>query len=195
MPIERRFSASPETILKDLGAVLRKMEATSARIETAGRVSQDFQRKLGRIGVTVAVADPIAFPAPGVRLSFERKGKRYPYECAKWGMLVDNLRACQRAVSSLYNVYEDYGVTGDATGQGGEQAAEASFERIMLLGGGGDDWWTVLGVKPHTPTAEIRAVYKRLAMRAHPDQGGRREEWDRLDRAYRAAMAERNERP
>lgn len=49
--------------------------------------------------------------------------------------------------------------------------------------------WQVLGVHPGADAREIRSAYRRHAKTAHPDQGGSRQEWDRLSAAYEEALA------
>lgn len=187
MPVERRFTSTPETILKDLGSVLRKIGAEKARIETAAKISKEFTRQLSRIGVAVVWADPTIMPSPGVRLSFERDGLAFPYQCGKWASVLDNLRACQRTVSALYMIYEDYGVTGEAATPEG---ANESFVHIMALGSGEFRWWDVLGVAKTAGKVEIRAAYNALAKMWHPDNTvtGSHEQMQRLNRAYEEAM-------
>lgn len=195
MVANRRFEASPETILRELGSVLRKMEAERPRIETAAKLSKEYTAKLGKIGVQVRAADPLLLPAPAVRVVFERFGKPFPYECAKWGVVIDNLRACQLTISRLYSIYEDYGVTGDQSGTGGAAGAAArSFEQIFSLGAGEFRWWEILGVAAHAPSEAIRKAYRDLAQVHHPDKGGSRADFDRVQRAYDEAMSERGER-
>lgn len=46
------------------------------------------------------------------------------------------------------------------------------------------DAWQVLGIDPTTDTEAIRDAYRTRARFAHPDAGGSREEWDRLQEAY-----------
>ena len=48
----------------------------------------------------------------------------------------------------------------------------------------------VLGVVPGAPAADVRAAYRRLALKAHPDHGGSPAAFLRLQRAYKRLMAE-----
>lgn len=49
--------------------------------------------------------------------------------------------------------------------------------------------WEVLGVPRGASEQEIKAAYRREAKAAHPDHGGSREHWDRLQGAYEKALA------
>jgi len=49
----------------------------------------------------------------------------------------------------------------------------------------GKDYYSILGATEATSQAEIERLYKRLAMRHHPDRGGDPEEMKALNEAYR----------
>lgn len=48
----------------------------------------------------------------------------------------------------------------------------------------------LLGLQETATEEEIRKAYRRAAMRAHPDAGGTRLEWDRLRAAYQTLMGQ-----
>lgn len=50
------------------------------------------------------------------------------------------------------------------------------------------DPWQTLGVRPNAPAAEVRAAYRALALRHHPDAGGSDEAMAELNRAYEIAI-------
>lgn len=50
--------------------------------------------------------------------------------------------------------------------------------------------YEVLGVSPDADLDEIRAAYRRLLKRYHPDQGGSREQFLRIKRAYETVVGE-----
>lgn len=68
----RRFSATQQTTVRDLQRIMTKIGATSLRIE------QDVM-------------------GGGVRVIFDRAGKRYVRECKRWEDSIDNLRASRAA--------------------------------------------------------------------------------------------------
>lgn len=43
---------------------------------------------------------------------------------------------------------------------------------VQGRGAGGPAWWEVLGVSPAASAEQVRAAYRRLALRHHPDRGG-----------------------
>lgn len=51
-----------------------------------------------------------------------------------------------------------------------------------------EDWWKVLGLERPDATAAERA-YRDLAKKFHPDRGGDRAQWDRIQRAVEQARA------
>lgn len=50
------------------------------------------------------------------------------------------------------------------------------------------DPWQTLGVRPNAPAVEVRAAYRALALRHHPDAGGSDEAMAELNRAYEIAI-------
>jgi transcriptional regulator with XRE-family HTH domain len=49
-------------------------------------------------------------------------------------------------------------------------------------------WREILGVPPNADTAAARRAMTRLALRYHPDKGGRPEQMTRINAAYEKAM-------
>ncbi|MFP9191701.1 J domain-containing protein [Natrialbaceae archaeon A-CW1-1] len=50
--------------------------------------------------------------------------------------------------------------------------------------------YDVLGVSPDADLDEIRAAYRRLLKRHHPDQGGSRDQFLRIKQAYETVVGE-----
>jgi hypothetical protein len=187
MATPRRFNADPETTLRDLRIVLGKMGATNGAILLGGRLSKELARQYGRAGI--AVVDLRLDLAPtGAAVQFARDGTPYRFPCTKWAHQTDNLRAARRAVTGLYQIFDEYGVSQE-TGEG------AAFDRLFgghrpRRGDGttGDAWHRVLRVAPDAPAAVIEASYRALAKKLHPDrQAGDGTALVRLNRAYEEA--------
>jgi transcriptional regulator with XRE-family HTH domain len=53
-------------------------------------------------------------------------------------------------------------------------------------------WRETLGVPPNADTAEARRAMTRLALRYHPDKGGRPEQMTRINAAYEIALRSRS---
>lgn len=54
---------------------------------------------------------------------------------------------------------------------------------------GGKSWWNELGIPPTATLQQIKDAYHAKAKTAHTDVGGKREDWDRIQRAYDQAQA------
>ena len=165
----RRFSATQQTTVRDLQRIMTKLGSTSLRID------QDVM-------------------GGGVKVTFDRAGKRYVRECTRWPDSIDNLRAIGLQIDYLYRALEVYGV--DMT----ETTFDREFDGIfggflatpddtsLLLGDGKSPWWEVLGVRADATKADIRSAFKALARVHHPDVGGNEEDFKRLRVAYDDAM-------
>lgn len=191
MATARRFNATPETILRDLVITLGKMRATETIVMLGGRMSKELARDYGRRGISVEMVQLELAPV-GAAIQFTRDGEPYRFPCTKWGQQVDNLRAAQRAVTGLYQIFDEYGVSQ-------ERGERATFDRLfgghrLALGDGatGDAWHEVLHVAPTAGVAVIAASYRALAKQLHPDRNaGDSTEMVRLNRAYEQAQAVR----
>lgn len=165
----RRFNATSETILRDLRLTIIKMGATETRVLLGGRLSKELTRQYARSGI--AVLDLQLDLAPvGAAIQFVRDGAPYRFPCTKWAHQIDNLRAAQRAVTGLYTIFDEYGVSQ-------ERGERATFDRLfgghrLALGDGttGDEWHEVLHVAPTAGLAVVEASYRALAKQLHPDR-------------------------
>ena len=161
----RRFSATQQTTVRDLQRVMGKISATSLRIE---------QEVL----------------EGGVKVVFDRAGKRYIRECNKYEDSIDNLRAIGLQIDYLYRALEVLASNID------ESSFDIEFDTIfsgliatpddsaLLLGDGKDPWNIVLGVETTASTNDIRNAFRALAKFHHPDAGGNEEDFKRLRSAY-----------
>jgi hypothetical protein len=165
----RRFQAQQSTIVKDLQRVMTKINATSLRIE------QDVM-------------------GGGVKVIFDRAGKRYVRECNKYENSLDNLRVIGLQIEYLYRALEVYAE--DIV----ESSFDIEFDRIfngflatpddtaLLLGDGKAPWFEILGVKPDAGRLDIRNAFRSLSLVHHPDRGGRDEDFKRINDAFREGM-------
>lgn len=165
----RRFEATQQTTIRDLQRVMTKISATSLRIE------QDVM-------------------GGGVKVTFDRAGKRYVRECMKYESSLDNLRVIGLQIDYLYRALEVYAE--DII----ETSFDVEFDRIfagflatpddtaLLLGDGKAPWFEVLGVKADSTRADIRNAFRALSLVHHPDRGGRDEDFKRINDAFRDGM-------
>lgn len=167
--MSRRFSATQQTTIKDLQRIMTKINATSLRIE------QDVM-------------------GGGVKVVFDRAGKRYVRECGKYDNSLDNLRVIGLQIEYLYRALEVYAE--DIV----ETSFDIEFDRIfngflatpddtaLLLGDGKAPWFEVLGVKADATRADVRNAFRALALVHHPDRGGKDEDFKRINEAFREGM-------
>lgn len=120
---------------------------------------------------------------PGVAVYFQWRGKQMTFACDRWRKVKDNVRAIGKTVEALRGV-ERWGAS---------DMLERAFSAFEALPPPGHSvtttCWDVLGLSPSATQSEIAAAYRRQARSCHPDQGGTREEWDRLQQAYEQAQA------
>jgi len=178
----RRFRAGVEKSLEDLSATMARMRAT-ARIDFGGRVWREDTIHLLRNGIdwhdnTTGIAEN------GVRITFWRDGKGYAYESDAFPERDDNIRACQRAITELYRVFEDYKVRKVGVG-----SFDALFGGFLLLGDGRREWWEILGVPQDAQKREVTRAYRKKVRETHPDRGGSEESFKLVSDAYDQAMA------
>lgn len=167
----RRFSATQQTTIKDLQRIMTKIAATSLRIE------QDVM-------------------GGGVKVIFDRAGKRYVRECTRWESSLDNLRVIGLQIEYLYRALEVYGI--DITETSFDQEFNNVFagflatpdDSALLLGDGSAKWWDVMGIKPDATREDIRNAFRALSKVHHPDAGGNEEDFKRLRKAFDEAMKE-----
>jgi hypothetical protein len=167
--MSRRFSAQQTTIVKDLQRVMTNISATSLRIE------QDVM-------------------GGGVKVVFDRAGKRYVRECNKYENSLDNLRVIGLQIEYLYRALEVYAE--DIV----ESSFDLEFDRIfsgflaapddtaLLLGDGNLPWFEILGVRPEASKQDIRNAFRALSITHHPDSGGDEEDFKRINHAFREGM-------
>ena len=167
--MKRRFKATQQTTIRDLQRVMTKINATSLRID------QDVM-------------------AGGVKVIFDRAGKRYVRECTKYESSLDNLRVIGLQIDYLYRALEVY--SEDIV----ETSFDIEFDRIfngflatpddtaLLLGDGKSPWFEILGVKADAKREDVRNAFRALSLVHHPDRGGKDEDFKRINEAFREGM-------
>lgn len=169
--MKRRFSASTQRMQSDFYRLMNDLKATSLKIE------QDVM-------------------AGTARVVFDRTGRRYVFDGAKFKDSTDNLRAIYHTIRYLYKALDEYGVVKE------EHDFDTMFDQIFtgflatpddtafLLSDGRTPWWEVLGVERDADRDAIRNAFRALSKVHHPDAGGQAEDFKRLRRAYDDGMAQ-----
>jgi hypothetical protein len=166
---KRRFTATQQSTVKDLQRVMEKVGSTSLRID------QDVM-------------------GGSVKVVFDRAGKRYTRECARWENSIDNLRAIGLQIEYLYRALEVYGV--DMSETSFDQEFDTVFggmiatpdDNVLMLGSGKALWHEVLGVHPDASKIDLRNAFRALSKIHHPDAGGDPADFKRLREAYDSGM-------
>ena len=97
---------------------------------------------------------------PGVALYFSLFGKDTVLACDKWDRVADNIVAIAKHIEALRGM--------DRWGVGTLEQAFTGYQALPAP----EQWWQVLGVSSGATEAEIKAAYRGLAPKAHPDSGG-----------------------
>jgi DnaJ domain len=113
---------------------------------------------------------------PGVALYFVAFKKSYAFACDQWDLTRDNLRAIGCHITALRGI-ERWGVS----------SIEEVFSAFALPES--IPWWSVLGVRQDDNFEQVRAAYRRLSQKHHPDAGGDRAAWDQIVYAYETARS------
>lgn len=115
----------------------------------------------------------------GAALYFDLDRRPYALACDRWSTVAENVAAIAAHIEALRG-QERWGVADLAQAFAGHAALPPA-----------DPWWTVLDVARTASIDEIARAYRGLSKTAHPNAGGQRAEWDRLQAAYDAAKLER----
>lgn len=153
-----QFKVSYEQAEKELTGALERLDADSAYISTDQELRMDGRPRRDR---------PVSSPA--VAVYFVRKGVQLCIPCDKFNTTRDNLRAIGLTLENIRQM-ERYGTsrTLEATLSGfAALPAEASPNA------GPRAWYDVLQVNPDADESVIKAAYRNLAAKYHPDASTR----------------------
>ena len=125
---------------------------------------------------------------PGVavyfNLHFSRGGKFHErpvvLSCDKWTRVEWNLYAVAKDIEAQRGRHR-WGCTNV------EQAFRGYLAIPERTGGG--SWWSILGVSSTASEPEIREAFRIKALTEHPDKGGTKENWLRLQEALEQALS------
>jgi hypothetical protein len=174
-----QFRSKYATILDKLETELDKLSARSIVIEAGYELSQ-----IRNDGWPRSTARP---SHPDVRLSFNSRGKEMAFPCSTYTSMDDNLYAIALTLERLRDINR-YGVTQEGQQYKGFTALPApeaagtckikAATLLAFLAGQGHFSGNIL-VDP----AAREAAYKVVVKKVHPDMGGNRETWDRVQEA------------
>ncbi len=121
---------------------------------------------------------------PGVAVYFKLQGKDRVLACDKWDRVADNIAAIAAHIDAIRR-QDRYGV-------GTLDQAFAGYAALPAPGSVPKrHWYQVLGILPSATIEEIKAAFKDMAKRFHPDQGGNHDQMAEINAAYQEAITER----
>jgi hypothetical protein len=151
--------------VKFLTDEVRRLPATDLIISTNLRVRKDG-------GIIAEQRQPEDL---GVAVYFTFRKSRVALACDRWDYLDDNMWAIAKHIEALRG-QERWGVG----------TLEQAFTGYVALPAP-EQWWQVLGVGPNATPDEVRAAYRELARKNHPDAGGDHDRFVRIQQAYERA--------
>ena len=117
---------------------------------------------------------------PGAAVYFTMGGVEHCLPCDKWDSVADNLAAIAAHIAALRGI--------DRWGVGTVKQAFYGF-RMLPEQGSGTPWHSVLGVSPDASAEDIRKAYRKQAKETHPDRGGSKEDFQRVQDALGEGLA------
>lgn len=126
---------------------------------------------------------------PGVAIYFKVNGKDRSMCCDQYVRVWENIYALGKGLEALRGI-ERWGIS---------EFLERAFTGFPALPESStivdERVWNNLGLSGRPSAAEVREAYKRQARLCHPDAGGTADQFDLLQRAYKQALQNFNERP
>lgn len=120
---------------------------------------------------------------PGVAVYFDLRGHQHCLACDRWRKVRDNLHAIGLTVEALRGIAR----------WGSSEIMQRAFAGFQALPPAPNDWRAVFGFDSTLPQPTLQGVrerFRRLAMQAHPDQGGNHDAMTKLNQAMEAAERE-----
>jgi len=127
---------------------------------------------------------------PGVAIYFKVDGKDRSMCCDQYLKVWENMYALGKGLEALRGI-ERWGIS---------EFLERAFTGFPALPESSslvnERVWDILGLSKKASSAtEVREAYKRQARKCHPDAGGTADQFDLLQKAYKQALFQFNERP
>jgi len=146
---------------------LKRLRAQHPSLSTDVRHNRDGSRDRTSKG-SETPADPAAV------VWFRLDGRDYELACDRWDTVAGNVAAVAAHIDALRG-QERWGVADLKQAFAGHLSLPAP-----------DPWWSVLDLSHRADRADVERAYRSKARSAHPDVGGDRAAWDRLQAAYAA---------
>ena len=184
-PVERsrtsKFSVTFHDALEDIGQELDRVGADDWRVSTAAP-----HRKSD--GLPYADANP---DDPAVVIRWSKDGQQYAVACDYYDDWRDNCRAIGLYIREKRKMVDRPVTTGQS--EFATARLPSGNEDAMVAAGSGEDDLEpheVLEVSPDAEPAVVKAAARQKKKTAHPDQGGSREELQRVMQAQEAMLGD-----
>lgn len=116
---------------------------------------------------------------PGVAVYFVRKNQNLCFACDRYNEVWKNLRAIQKTIDAMRGIER----------WGSAELLDRAFTGFAALPAPGiRNWWEVLGVNRDAMPEEIKARFRELAKRHHPDNGGSADMMAEINNAYQEGI-------
>ncbi|ELZ38992.1 J domain-containing protein [Halorubrum tebenquichense] len=173
------FEVDRRTAFDSILEELEKMDAVNVEVKTAAphTTKKPHQPYKDR--------DP---DDPGVVVYFDRDGQRFAVPCDRWNNLRDNARAIAKYLDAKRAI-ERYGVATVET-EMSTQALPSGDDDVIVAGGEKKEPHEVLQIQPDAPEDVVKAAARARQAETHPDNGGDREEFRRVNEAKEAMLDE-----
>jgi hypothetical protein len=123
----------------------------------------------------------------GVAVYFNLNGEQQCIPCDKWSHVQDNLQAIRLTVEALRGLER----------WGAKEMVNAAFrgfkalpESAIVTPFTARAWYEVLEVSPNASSETIKAAYRSMLHKHHPDKGGDELQFKEVQRAYQEAQAQ-----
>lgn len=122
----------------------------------------------------------------GVAVYFKLNGEDQCFPCDRWTAVEDNLHAIALSIEALRGLDR----------WGAKEMVAAAFQGFKALPAASivtpyqaRVWWDVLEVSQNASPETIRAAYRSLLLKNHPDQGGDERKFHEIQKAYEEATS------
>jgi len=117
---------------------------------------------------------------PGVCAYFEWDSGPMAIPCDRWKRISHNIQAIALTVEAMRGMER----------WGAKHMIKAMFSGFKRLSAGDMTWWISLGLdNPNVNIETVKARYRDLVKKHHPDTGGNPEDFRRIQIAYETALS------
>lgn len=170
------------TAEREKGKFQTTLAGALKNVETSLKMfAKDSDKELENLVISSNVTLGVQRPAdPGVAVWFKWDGMEVCVAVDRYASIEANLQAIHHIIEAR-RVELRHGTLA---------LVRATFTGFLALPApAGSEWWRVLKVREDAPSERIEAAYRKRRSETHPDKGGDPGEFDRVEKAYRQAMA------